>query len=232
MKEGKFYGIGLGPGEPDLITVKALKALADSDIVFTVKSRQSSRSISGAIIDYHEIKAEKRELLFAMTKNREDRENMIRKNAKAILAELEKGLNCSFATIGDPMTYSTYSYIKKEINRLNPAICVETIPGVNSWSALAAASDTILVEDKECLCIVPSYEEPENISPQKCAGTTVYLKTYNTGKDIIENLSESGKEILYGSNIGLEDEFITTNPDEAAAKEKAYLSLIISRSGK
>jgi precorrin-2/cobalt-factor-2 C20-methyltransferase len=231
MNKGIFYGIGLGPGDPELITVKGLNALKKSDIVFTVKSQQSNRSISGAIIDYHNISGlEKNELLFAMTKNREERNNMIKQNAKIILTELEKGKNCAFATIGDPMTYSTYGYIKKEIQKLNPDITVITIPGVNSWSALAAANDTILVEDKECLCIVPSYDEENIVNPKHKKHTTVYLKTYKTGKSIVKKLSDSNRTSLYGSNIGLENEFITTEPDQVLKRNNEYLSLIISRS--
>jgi precorrin-2/cobalt-factor-2 C20-methyltransferase len=233
MDKGTFYGIGLGPGDPELITVKGLNALKKSDIVFTVKSRQSSRSISGAIIDYHNIPGiEKRELVFAMTKNLDDRNSMIKNNAEIILAELEKGKNCAFATIGDPMTYSTYGYIKKEIQKLNPDITVITIPGVNSWSALAAASDTILVEDKESLCIVPSYDEENIGSPKHKNSTTVYLKTYKTAKSMVRKLTEAGNDILYGSNIGLENEFITTEPAEVIKRDNEYLSLIISRSKK
>jgi len=95
---GKFYGVGTGPGDPELITLKAVRILQDSDVVFTAVSRQSERSVSGRVVDNLDgIIAERIELIFAMTKNWDDRLQLIRNNAKLISEELLQGKSCTFA---------------------------------------------------------------------------------------------------------------------------------------
>lgn len=230
MKPGIFFGIGVGPGDPGLITVKALELLKLVDVIFTVSSRQSDRSVSAAVIDSIEgTSGKQKQLIFAMTKDWKDRMNLIRKNAQIILEDLRLGKDCVFATIGDPLTYSTYGYLMKELLRLEPELKVKTIPGVNSWSALAAESNTILVEDKEKLCIVPSYSEVAEKEALQNADTVVFLKTYKSRNDIVNNLKKDIPEasVLYGANLGMEKQFISTDFDKITAHDREYLSMLI-----
>lgn len=232
MKPGTFFGIGVGPGEPGLITVKAVEILKRADVIFTVSSRQSDRSVSGAVVDSVEgVAGEQKQLIFAMTKDLEDRMDLIRKNAQIILADLRRGKDCVFATIGDPLTYSTYGYLLKELLEIEPGIVIKTVPGVNSWSALAAESNTVLVEDKEKLCIVPSYSKVAEKEALENAETVVFLKTYNSRNDIVDKLKTNVPEasVLYGANLGMEKQFISTDFDEIIEHDREYLSMLIVR---
>ena len=234
MKLGTFIGIGVGPGDPGLITVKAVEVLKRSDVIFTATSRQSKRSISGDVVDSVDgVTGERKQLVFAMTKDWDDRMNLIRQNAQIILADLKKGKDCVFATIGDSLTYSTYGYLMKVLLELEPELEVKTVPGVNSWSALAAESNTILVEDKERLCIVPSYTEVAEKEALENAETVVFLKTYNSRNDIVKGLKENVPEadVLYGANMGMKKQFISTDLDEIIEHGREYLSMLIVKKG-
>ena len=234
MKNGKFFGVSLGPGDPGLITVKALDALRSVDYIFTVVSRQSSRSVSGAIIDALDgITAERVKLVFAMRDNSADKAARIAENASLILDKLKSGYSCAFVTIGDALTYSTYGYILSVIRKHLPELDIETIPGVNSWSALSAKVNRVLVEDREELSIIPSYAEESPLSViNKTGGTAVLLKTYKTRDKLVAALDEDGCEFLYGSNLGMENEFISDNSEEILSRANEYLSMLIVKKKK
>ena len=226
QQTGKLFGVGLGPGDPELITVKALRVLRDSDVIFTVTSSQSSRSISASIVSaYPEIDAEIRSLEFSM-RNNARRSELIRENATEICECLKDGKNCSFTTIGDPLTYSTFGYILHELEVLLPGLEVEVIPGVNSWSALAAKKRMVLAEDLEPLTIIPSYAS-DNPAGTDLPGTKVYLKTYRTRNKLLESLEQQPGTVLYGANLGLENEVLSTSVDEIRELDNQYLSMLI-----
>ncbi len=234
MEYGKFFGVSLGPGEPGLITLKALNALQGVDCIFTVVSRQSSRSVSGAIIDALDgITAERVELVFAMRDNSADKAARVAENAELILEKLKSGCSCAFATIGDALTYSTYGYILSVICKQIPELEIETIPGVNSWSALSAKVNRVLVKDRDELSIIPSFAEEDPLSViKKTDGTTVLLKTYNTRDKLIAALNDANCEFLYGSNLGMDNEYISDNSEEILLRGKEYLSMLIVKNKK
>jgi len=231
MKTGFFSGVGLGPGNPGLLTLAAVEALREADIIFTVASRNVSRSVSSGIIDsIGALKAERRELHFSMAKPGAERISIVGKNAELIADEIFKGNNCAFATIGDPMTYSTCGYILERLKTIVPRLKYKIIPGVNSWSALAAESGRSLVEDTEELRIIPGYVEPDdeklkNILSEQ--NTVVLLKTYRSRNAILGRLQNAKAEILYGSNIGLPEQFVSEDPSEISGRSEEYLSMII-----
>ena len=228
---GKFYGIGLGPGDPGLVTLKAADALRSVKAIYSVASRQSDRSISGRILDaLPGITAERTELEFTMSKDFGERLARIDEHAALILAGIRRGEDAAFVTIGDPMTYSTCSYLLRALRRMEPELEYEIIPGVNSWSALAAA--TALVEDREVLRIIPTAVPPES---EKLAamlqehGTSVLLKCYRTREELVRLLSQGGYRVTYGANLGLDDEFVSGDPEEIAARPEEYLSMLLCR---
>lgn len=233
MTLGKFYGIGLGPGDPGLVTLRAAEVLRSVRVIYAAASRQSSRSISGRILDaLPGVTAERCELSFTMSNNFDERLARIEGHAERILSRLRSGEDAAFVTIGDPMTYSTCGYLLRALLRLEPALPHEIIPGVNSWSALAAKEAVPLVEDQAPLRIVPAAVAPGSAELDRllaARGTTVLLKCYRTRDELVRQLSERGFHAVYGAGIGLEEEFVSDDPEAIAARPQEYLSMLIVR---
>lgn len=227
---GKFYGIGVGPGDPGLLTLKAVKALQEADIIFEVIGPNSKTSVSGGILDSLELGAERCPLTFSMAKDYDTRQQTIIKNAEIVAEQLRTGVNCAFATIGDPMVYSTYIYLRNELLKHIPELVIETIPGVTSFQAVAAKAEISLVEDCEKLCVIPAFSE-ENIDdyPIQTADTIVFLKSYRTRNKIIDFLNSKNIKFsaIYAARIGLDGEIICRDINEISSLPDEYLSMLI-----
>ena len=101
MKTGKLYGVGIGPGDPQYLTLRAADVLRSVDVVFTVISPNASNSVSQSVVDYLQPRGEVRLQVFSMSRDKTIREEQVRANAEAIIAELRVGHDCAFATLGD-----------------------------------------------------------------------------------------------------------------------------------
>lgn len=222
-----FYGVGLGPGDPELVTLKALRVLRQVRRIYCVASRQSERSVSAAIIAaLPGVTAEVIELEFTMSTDWGERMARIDAHAAAVHEALKGGSDCAFASIGDPMTYSTCSYLLRALLKLEPQLAYEIVPGVNSWSALAAKSGEVLCEDRDVLRIVPSYSIAEGEVPEFPEhSTTVLLKTYRSRNRLLE-LLPPGSRVVYGANLGLENEICCSGAERIEQLPEAYLSML------
>lgn len=227
---GKFYGIGVGPGDPELLTLKAVKALQEADIIFEVIGPNSKTSVSGGILNSLDLPAERHPLTFSMATDYETRHQAIEKNAQIVAESLQQGKTCAFATIGDPMVYSTYIYLRNELLTLIPELDVKTIPGVTSFQAVAAKAEIPLVEDCEKLCVIPAFSE-DNIDDYQIetADTIVFLKSYRTRNKIIDFLNSKNMKYsaIYAARIGLDGEIICRDIAEISALPDEYLSMLI-----
>ena len=147
MKTGKLYGVGIGPGDPQYLTLRAADVLRSVDVVFTVISPNASNSVSQSVVDYLQPRGEVRLQVFSMSRDKTIREEQVRANAEAIIAELRAGHDCAFATLGDAMTYSTFGYVLEIIRKAIPNLDLEVIPGITSFATLTAKAGTVLVEN-------------------------------------------------------------------------------------
>ena len=227
---GIFYGVGVGPGDPELLTLKSVRILESVDYVFEVIGERSHKSVSGSILDaVKTIKGERIQLLFSMSRDWEERWKVIRANAEQILEKLKTGASCAFCTIGDPLTYSTFTYLLSVIKEQYPEIEVESIPGVTSYQLAASRFNMPLIEDEESLCIIPGFVDDISTYPVENANTLVFMKAFNNREKIITFLKERGwgDRIIYAAYLGMENEFITTDIEEILKRPKEYLSLLI-----
>ena len=139
----KFYGIGVGPGDPELITLKALNVLEKADIIFAPRAKTKEESLAGEIVEkVLRKKKEICELEFPMTNNREELRERYFKSAELILKKISEGKAAAYLTIGDPLLYSTYIYLVNALLELAPELIVETIPGIPAYSAVEQDSIT------------------------------------------------------------------------------------------
>ena len=232
-KTGTLYGIGVGPGDPDLITIKAAKILNQVDIVFAAASTKNSHSLAVNIAREHiPENATVQRLKFPMTRDKNKTRKAWKEHARTIIAELERGRNVAFLTLGDSMTYSTYGYILRNVMTMAPHLDVQTVPGITSYQAAAARLNTPLVEGEESLMIVSGVKggnrlrelsaKPENI---------VFLKAYRNVTDIKAAIDESGK---YPSCVGVRscghpNEEILRDIDELSRRDPDYWTLILTK---
>jgi len=152
-KLGKFYGIGVGVGDPENITVKAAKRLHEVDVIVLPEAKSGEGSTAFNIVkEYVKPEVEQLFLEFPMIRDVEARKVFRKNNADVISAELEKGKNVAFLTIGDPMTYSTYTYV---LEHISDDVEVETIAGITSFNSIAARLNIPLMIGDEDLIIIP-----------------------------------------------------------------------------
>ncbi len=235
-KSGTLYGIGVGPGDPDLIPVKAVRTLGSVDVVFTAASTRNNYSRALEIVRHHlseRIAIDK--LDFPMSKDHEVMECAWRQHATRIAGVLEQGRDAAFLTLGDPLTYSTYGYILRHLKADWPGLPVVTIPGITSYQAAAAAVNQPLVEGEESLLILSGVHGGERLHEMiQPPDNVVFLKAYRDVIGISEALEQTGLAecSVAVSNCSTDEQVINTNLKELGKQPPNYWTLIIAKRNK
>jgi len=151
-KRGKFYGVGIGPGDPELITLKAVKTLRSVSVVIAPFSRRESVALN---IAQPYILGEVLKLGFPMERDEKLLNMAWDANAKDIAMLLDEGKDVAFITLGDPMIYSTYIYVLHRLQGYE----IETIPGITSFTAAASKLGFPIAEGDAPFAVIPSYQE-------------------------------------------------------------------------
>ncbi|QJB58216.1 precorrin-2 C(20)-methyltransferase [Pseudodesulfovibrio sp. zrk46] len=232
---GILYGIGVGPGDPDLLTLKAVKALGEVDVIFAAASTKNDYSTAYAIAEPHLKKGVRVEHLgFPMTKDQDELEAAWKKNADIVSKVLNAGENAAFLTLGDPLTYSTYGYLQRTLLKMDPSFHLQAIPGITSFQAAASKIGLIMTESKESLLITSGVADPEELERQlDVADNAVILKAYKNFEDIratLEKLRLDDKTVLV-SRLGMEGESILMDIKDAP-KTPHYFSLALVKKNK
>jgi precorrin-2/cobalt-factor-2 C20-methyltransferase len=237
MRLGTFYGIGVGPGDPGLVTVKAAAVLAHTTHVFVPKARVASDSLALDIArQYVRAEAEVRELVFPMTEDRVELRRNWAESADTIAQALEAGADACFLTLGDPLVYSTYVYLLRALQERLPAARAITVPGVTAFCAGAALANFPLGEGKQPLTVVPAADDLTSVREAlQRGGTVVLMKIGKRLGNILALLEEAGlmEDAVFVSRAGLEGQRVeldvrTLHPEEP---ETGYLSVILVHAG-
>lgn len=235
-KTGIFYGLGVGPGDPELVTLKAARILNSADVVFAASSTKNSYSQAVSIAKPHipDLTAV-RMMHFPMTQDKEEREAAWQAHAKTIIEECSAGKKVVFLTLGDSMTYSTYGYILQNVKVLAPDLPIISVPGITSYQAAAAAVNTPLVEGEESLMVISGAKGGDCFRELSCRPDTVaFLKAYRNVSDICRALEEVGmkENSVAVANCGLPDQKIFTDIQELCEKEPEYWTLVLAKKKK
>ncbi len=232
---GKLYGIGVGPGDPELITLKAVNVLKEVDVVFAASSTKNDHSMALDIaLKYIPEQTQRIVLSFPMVVDPEETKKYWLSHTKKILQELYKGKNAAFLTVGDPLTFSTFGYILRSIKETDPLVEIKIVPGITSYQAAAAVSNTVLVEGEETLSIVSGIKGGDHLRKlSQLSENIVFLKAYKNIDDIYLALREKGrlKSSLAVIRCGFEDEEIVEDLEVLKEKRPRYWTLIISKKG-
>lgn len=229
MKPGKLYGVGIGPGDPRYLTLRAADVLRSVDVIFTVISQNAQEQRFPGPWSNPSSHAEKSiSRSSACRVTRPSGAAQVQANADAIITELKAGRDCAFATLGDAMTYSTFGYVLEIIRESIPGVELEIVPGITSFATLTAKAGTVLVENGEQLRVIPSFksEMAETLDFPK-GSTTILLKTYRSRKALVDASREENVEILYGEHLAMEGQTLLTDLDAVADRPEEYLSLIM-----
>jgi precorrin-2/cobalt-factor-2 C20-methyltransferase len=235
MEKGILYGIGVGPGDPDLITVKGAAILGECAHVFVPKARQEGESVALRIAGRHvNPKAQIHEIIFPMTTDREQLTARWEESARVIADVLEAGSNACFLTLGDAFLYSTYIYMLRALRRRIPDVRVVTIPGITAFSAAASIAEFPVGEAKELVTIVPTADDLDDVRRALATGGTVVLmkvgKRLGRILDVLESAGALGRSVFV-SHAGMDNQRIVKDLSElrGAEADTGYLSIILVR---
>lgn len=221
---GKLYGVGIGPGDPELLTLKALRLIKEADVI-AVPGNVPQETVAYKIVIGACPELDQKEILpvhMPMTKDPELLEKSHREGAEKIAAFLDEGKKVVFLTLGDPTVYSTYLYVHHKVQEMGYE--VEIVSGITSFCAVAARLNMGLVEKAEELHVIPaSYQVEEAL---KLPGTKVLMKAGKKMKQVKEILKATGQQAVMIENCGMPGEKIYASTDEIP-ENAGYYSLII-----
>ena len=226
MKKGIAYGVGVGPGDPELMTFKAVKLIRENDVIaLPGKEPKETAAYRIAVAVAPEL-AEKElvPVYMPMIKDRELIDQEHRKAAKLIEGYLDQGKNVVYLTLGDSTIYCTFSYIQHylEADGYETAL----VPGITSFCAAAARLNVPLTEWDESLHVVPAVHRlGEELDRE---GNYVLMKSASQMAKVKETLRRSGRKIMMVENCGMENEKVYRNVEEIP-DDAGYFSLIIAK---
>lgn len=212
----ELIGIGVGPGDPELLTVKAVKAIQNADVIMCPASKEDRPSIALSVVSTLIDKSKNQEiikLVFPMTKNKEVLESTWKKNAKIMAEKVLSGKNVVYLTVGDPYLYSTWIYMHKEIGANHPTMKISVIPGIVSMFTFASKVGVSIAEGSEKVSIIPSCYDLSTVKEiAKNSETMVFLKDGRYFDQVIDLLKEAGfpenSIFAIGQDLGTENEII------------------------
>lgn len=237
---GRLYGVGVGPGDPELLTMKGLRLIYEADVIAapgrevqkSVAYRIAAQAVALAGKKAQNIFAEKELLSVPMPMEKDEAElaKAHNKGIESIRKYLDKEKMVVFLTLGDPTIYSTYLYLHKRLTE--DGYFTELVSGVPSFCSAAARLNMGLVERAEALHVIPasySLEISEGLERSiRLPGTKVLMKSGKCMKDVKEKLIEEEADIYMIENCGMEEEKVYTSAGQIP-DNSSYYSLIIMK---
>lgn len=222
---GTLYGIGVGPGDPELMTLKAIRMIRECDIVM-VPGEVPETTVAYNIAQ----KAVEEDFLektvgihMPMTRDKQLLEEKHKEAVEQVRYYLDQNQNIAYLTLGDPSIYSTYTYIHRQIKDLG--YHTEMVSGVTSFAAASARLGEPLVENRQMLHIIPaSYKLEEEL---KLSGTKVLMKAGSQLSKVKELLSNHNQDVVMVECCGMDEEQIYTGVEEIPEKASYYSLLIV-----
>lgn len=216
----KIYGIGTGPGDPELLTIKGIRAIERASVIFAPNNKGTNMALDTAC----EYIRDKKLVLIDLPMGNVTQHDYT-KAAKRIYEEIPHGECGAFLTIGDPMIYSTFIYIMEELKGKD--IEVEIIPGIPSFVAAAAQTKTPLTVKGDSFLLCDEWDK--DLADR--VDSMALLKTLRDKEEVLKQLEEQGFEYRYVKRGTLPEEQILTDRDEIV-KDSDYISLIMARKNK
>jgi precorrin-2/cobalt-factor-2 C20-methyltransferase len=227
---GRLIGVGVGPGDPELVTVKGMRALQRADVVFVPVGDTGETGRAEAVALAYVAPDRVRRLPFALAGDAAEREASWDRAGASVARVVATGRVAAFATLGDPNVYSTFAYLAATVRSLVAGVAVETVPGVTAMQDLAARSGTVLVEGGERLALLPLAAGPGRLDEALASFDTVVC--YKGGRhlpEIVDTLRRAGRleRAVYGARLGLAGQMVRPATD-LDRQPGPYLSTVIA----
>ena len=238
-----LHCVGCGPGDPDLLTLKAINIIKDADVIYTPTARENKPSVALSIVEKFLAKeTEIRQLVFPMVKDYEKLRQYWKSNAKEIADAVRNGKKAVYLTVGDPSLYSTWIYIHKEMSNTHKDIEIEIVPGITSIFSFSAEIKTPIGEGEEIIGIIPACYNLDRLKiAAECCDTLVFLKDGRYFNNVIDILMESSfpedSDIFIAEDVSTDNETLQKRKLVDVAKNKnenndKYFSIMIAKKKK
>lgn len=210
--KGRLYGVGVGPGDPELLTVKALRRIREADVIAIPGARKEDTTAYQIAIQAIPEVEEKPvlEIPWPMTKDAERLQQVYASGADRITEQLDAGRNVVFLTLGDPCIYSTYLYVHRLVSERGYETAL--VNGIPSFCAVAARLNVGLVEHQQALHVIPTLEHIE--ADRRLPGTKVFMKSGKMLAQQKTSFLESEERFYLVENCGMTTERILMDPTE------------------
>ena len=227
--KGTAYGVGVGPGDAELMTIKAVRLIRENEVIAVPgKEARESAAYKIAVQAVPELAGKVLVPIYMpMVKDRKQIEEQHRKGAAQLKHYLDEGINVVYLTLGDPTIYCSFTYLQHILEAEGYPVVL--VSGVPSFCAAAARLNLPLTEWDEPLHVVPAIHRTDDVLNQ--AGTCVLMKTADRVKEVREMLQRSGREAAAVINCGMENEMICRSADEIP-DDAGYFTLMISKQPK
>ena len=227
----KFYGIGVGVGDPEELTIKAINTLKKLDVVLLPEAKTGDGSVAYEIAkEYMKTDIEKIFMEFPMLKSVEDRINARKENAKIVEKLLDEGKNVGFLTIGDTMTYSTYVYL---LEHLPEKYLVETVPGISSFVDMASRFNFPLMIGDETLKVISLNKKTDIEFELEHNDNIVFMKVSRNFENLRDALIKTGNidKVIMVSNCGKETQKVYYDIKDLTEDDIPYFTTMIVKKG-
>ncbi len=241
---GRLSVIGIGPGDPELLTLKAVRVIKESPVICVPKGRAEGSSLALSIVE-QAVSLDGKEVLeahFPMMKTRDKRgsgkagkngnkelDDKWSEAAEQILGRLSKGTDVAFLTLGDPSIYSTFFYLYDKLLEVMPELKIEIVPGISSINASASRLNMSLGLGNDKIAVLPANYMGNLKTILETFDTVVLMKVNKVFNEIMELLS--GMDLVDNakciSKVGMKDETIFENIRDIEQEELNYFSIVI-----
>ncbi|WP_078553018.1 precorrin-2 C(20)-methyltransferase [Bacillus alkalicellulosilyticus] len=234
MTLGTVYGVGVGPGDPELITVKAYRMMKEADVIAYPKKRKGAKSYAYQIVEEYINPTEKEMLglVFPMTKDEEVLQREWNQIVASVWERVEAGKNVAFVTEGDPMLYSTFIHLYRLMKQLHPEVNIVSIPGISSVNGVASRLGIPLADGDDWTAVIPATDDKEQMRKALLDHEgIVFIKVAKVLPlmiDLLEELDLLDKATVV-TKVTSESEFIWRDVRELRHAELEYLTLMLVR---
>ncbi|HET6965354.1 MAG TPA: precorrin-2 C(20)-methyltransferase [Acidimicrobiales bacterium] len=227
---GRLVGVGVGPGEADLLTLRAVAALRRADRVLAPSTAVDAVGRAEAIVRQAVPGLAVERVPFAMAPSRSARDRSVDRAAAAVAAHLQDGEEVAWITLGDPLVYSTFSAVAAGVVRRRPATVVASVPGVMAFQALAARTGTVVADERDRLVVRTALEGEDLDDDLSDKDSTVVV--YKGGRrlpELAEAAARAGRDggAVVGELLGMPGERVGPLAGMAAGGPASYLATVI-----